>query len=304
MVEGMASPEPLQLPAPDCALRSEATCGESPMWSSVESVLYWTDNVEHRIHRFDPGSGRDEEFLLDEDVMDIVVRRGGGLLVVTAKSFAWLDPGSGGLRPFAEVEQDRPDNRFNDGKVDRRGRYWAGSMDGEHWDRPSGALYRLEPGGSPVLVRDGLVCANGLGWSPDDRTFYVGESFRHAIFAYDFDIEHGSVSDRRVLAEVGEHGGAFPDGLTVDAEGGVWSAHNAGARVVRYDAQGAPTHVVDLPVPHPTSCIFGGPGLSTLYITTARQGMDDDQLSRYPLSGSVFAIEPGIPGLPEPLFAG
>lgn len=304
MVEGMASPKPLALPAPECVLRSEATCGESPMWSTVESVLYWTDNVERRIHRFDPHSGQDEELRLDDDVMDIVVRRDGGLLVVTAKSFAWLEPGSGGLSPFAEVEQDRPDNRFNDGKVDRLGRYWAGSMDGKDWDRPTGALYRLEPGGAPVQVRDGVVCANGLGWSPDDRTFYLGESFRHAIFAYDFDVDHGTLSNRRVFAEVGEPGDAFPDGLTVDAEGGVWSVHNAGGQVVRYDPDGTPTHVVELSVPHPTSCIFGGEDLATLYITTARQGMNDGDLARYPLSGSVFAIEPGIPGLPEPTFAG
>ncbi|MGN6129307.1 MAG: SMP-30/gluconolactonase/LRE family protein [Nocardioidaceae bacterium] len=300
----MASPEPLQLPAPECVLRSEATCGESPMWSTVESVLYWTDNVERCIHRFDPRSGRDDAIGLDEDVMDIVVRRDGGLLVVTAKSFAWLEPETGALRPFAEVEQDRPDNRFNDGKVDRRGRYWAGSMDGKHWDRPTGALYRLEPGGEPALVRDGVVCANGLGWSPDDRTFYVGESFRHAIFAYDFDVDRGTASNRRVFTEVGAPDGAFPDGLTVDAEGGVWSVHNAGGKVVRYSPEGTPTHVLELPVPHPTSCVFGGEELTTLYVTTARQGMDDDELERHPLSGSLFAIEPGIPGLPEPLFAG
>jgi L-arabinonolactonase len=302
MVEGMASPGPLELPAPDCVLRSEATCGESPMWSSTQSVLYWTDNVERCVHRFDPTSGHDEVFVLDADVMDMVVRRDGGLLVVTAKSFAWLDPGSGGLRPFAEVEQDLPDNRFNDGKVDRGGRYWAGSMDGKQWDRPSGVLYRLEPGGEPTPVREGIVCANGLGWSPDDRTFYLGESFRHAIFAYDFDLAAGTVSNRRVFAEVGHKGGAFPDGLAVDAEGGVWSVLNGGGRVVRHAPDGHATHVVELPVPHPTSCIFGGKHHDTLFITTARQGMDEEQLSRYPLSGSVFALDPGIPGLPEPTY--
>lgn len=304
MVETVASSEPLHLSQVDCVLRIEATCGESPMWSTVESVLYWTDNVERCIHRFDPRAGRDERLGLDEDVMDIVVRRDGGLLVVTAKSFAWLEPGSGRIQAFAEVELDRPDNRFNDGKVDRRGRYWAGSMDGQHWGRPSGAVYRLDPDGEPGLVRDGLVCANGLGWSPDDSTFYLGESFRHAIFAYDFEVERGTISNRRVFAEVGAPDGAFPDGLTVDAEGGVWSAHNAGGKVVRYDADGTPTHVIGLPVPHPTSCIFGGEDSATLYITTARQGMTDDELARHPLSGSLFAIDPGIPGMPEPLFAG
>lgn len=297
-------PGPAQFTEQDweCVLRSEAICGESPMWSTQEQVLYWTDNVGKRLHRLDPGTGRDQSIPVEQNVMDIVLGAGGRLLVVLAKSFAFIDPGSGVLDSFAEVEGDRPHNRFNDGKLDRRGRYWAGSMNDRDWEQPTGALYRLGPEGEPELMLDDLVCSNGLGWSPDDKAFYLGESFRHAVFGYDFDADSGSVSGKREFARVDGEGGAFPDGLTVDADGGVWSVHNGAGRVVRYAPDGTITHTATLPVPHPTSCIFGGPDLGTLYVTTARQGMDDQQLARHPLSGSVFTLRPGLIGLPEPAF--
>lgn len=273
------------------------------MWSQAEQVLYWTDNVGNRVHRFDPRSGRDECFALECNVMDIGLRAGGALVVVLAKTFAFYDPPASDPRPFAEVEHGRADNRFNDGKVDRRGRYWAGSMNDVDWRQPSGALYRLGDDCRPHRVLDEVVCANGLGWSPDDRTFYMGESFRYAIFAYDFDAEAGELSGRRVFARVDRDGG-FPDGLTVDAAGGVWSVHNGAGQVVRYAPDGQVTHVAALPVPQPTSCIFGGRDLDILYVTTSRQNMNPAELERFPLSGSVFAVRPGTAGLPEPLFAG
>ncbi len=273
------------------------------MWSRGAGVLHWTDNVGRTVHRFDPGTGEPTSVGLSEDVMDIGLREE-GLVVVTAKAFALCDPSTGELQPLAAVEEDRPDNRFNDGKVDRRGRFWAGSMNGKHWQQPTGALYRFGGDRRPELVLDGLVCANGLGWSPDDTVFYLGESFRHAIFAYDFDLDSGSVSGRRLFAEVDPDSGGFPDGLTVDADGGVWSVHNGAGRVVRYAPDGSVTHVVAVPVPQPTSCIFGGPDLDVLYVTTSRQDMSDEQLAEHPDSGSVFAVVPGFAGLPEPLWAG
>lgn len=288
----------------DCVVRSDATCGESPMWSTAEQALYWTDNLGRRLHRFDPALGRDEEFAVDSNVTDIVLRASGGLVVTLAKQLAFWDPTDGSCRPFAEVEADRPDNRLNDGKVDRRGRYWAGSMNDPRPDQPSGALYHVGPDLRPALVEDHVACANGLGWSPDDRTFYFGQSYRYTVFAYDFDADTGAVARRRSFATLDPGAGAVPDGLTVDAEGGVWSAHNRGGRVVRYAPDGTITHEVALPVPQPTSCIFGGPELDVLYMTTARQAMDQAQLARFPLSGSVFAVRPGVSGMPEPGFSG
>jgi sugar lactone lactonase YvrE len=171
-------------------------------------------------------------------------------------------------------------------------------MNDVDWDKPSGSLYRLDPGLELSRVKGAVVCANGLGWSPDNRTFFFCESFRYAISAFDFDPEAGVISAGRVFATVDPGSGGFPDGLTVDAEGGVWSVQNGAGRVVRYAPGGEVTHEVEVPVPQPTSCIFGGPNLDVLYITTSRQNMTPEQLRRYPLSGSVFALRPGLSGVP------
>ena len=287
----------------DCVQRIAATCGESPIWSVREQVLYWTDNLGGAIHRLESSSGSAQSLVVGQDVMAIGLREGGGLVLALAKQLAFYEPG-GELELLMGVEQDQPRNRFNDGKVDRRGRYWAGTMNDIDWDQPSGSLYRLDPGLELSRLQDGVVCANGLGWSPDNRTFYFGESFRYAIFAYDFDLDTGALSARRVFATVDQSSGMFPDGLTVDAEGGVWSVQNGAGRVVRYAPDGSVTHEVEVPLPQPTSCIFGGRDLDVLYITTSRQNMSAEQLSRYPLSGSVFAVRPGLTGVPEPCFAG
>lgn len=273
------------------------------MWSVREQALYWTDNLGAVIHRLEPESGSAQNFLLGQNVMGIGLRERGGLVLALAKQLAFYEPG-GELELLMGVEYDQPHNRFNDGKVDRRGRYWAGTMNDVDWDAPSGSLYRLDPSLGLSHLRGAVVCANGLGWSPDDRTFYFGESFRYAIFAYDFDSDAGVLSARRVFATVDRSSGAFPDGLTVDVEGGVWSVQNGAGRVVRYAPDGGVTHAVEMPLPQPTSCIFGGRDLDVLYVTTSRQNMTPELLRRYPLSGSVFAVRPGVSGMPEPLFAG
>jgi sugar lactone lactonase YvrE len=286
----------------DCVQRIAAVCGESPMWSVREQALYWTDNLGGRIHRLEPERGNAESFTLGQNVMAIGLRESGGLLLALAKKLAFYDPG-GELELLLGVEQDQPRNRFNDGKVDRHGRYWAGTMNDIDWDQPSGSLYRFEPSLEPSRAQGDVVCANGLGWSPDNRTLYFCESFRYAIFAYDFDPDAGAISARRVFATLDQSSGAFPDGLTVDSEGGVWSVEHGAGRVVRYAPDGSITHEIELPLPQPTSCIFGGSDLDVLYITTSRQNMTPEQLRRYPLSGSVLAVRPGLRGLPEPLFA-
>jgi sugar lactone lactonase YvrE len=286
----------------ECVQRIAAICGESPLWSAREQALYWTDNLGRGIHRLDPEGGSDRAFALGQNVMTIGLRDG-GLVLALAKQVAFYEPG-GELELLVDVEQDQPRNRFNDGKVDRCGRLWLGTMNDTDWDEPTGSLYRLDPGLGLTRLQSAVVCANGLGWSPDDRTLYFTESFRYAIFAYDFDSDAGTLSARRVFETVDRSTGAFPDGLTVDAEGGVWSVQNGAGRVVRYAPDGDVTHEVIVPVPQPTSCVFGGRGLDVLYITTSRQGMTPEQLGRYPLSGSVFAVRPGTTGVPEPLFAG
>jgi sugar lactone lactonase YvrE len=288
----------------ECVLREEAIVGESPVWCPTEQALFWVDITGQKIHRFHPATGASDTFHLPEPVTALALRAKGGLVLSLKKDFALFDLESQQLTYLGDPEKDKPDNRFNDAKCDRQGRFWAGTMGDVHWDAPSGALYRLDADGTISCHQTEVICANGMGWSPDNRVMYFTESFRYAICAYDFDAETGSIANRRVFASVDKSSGAFPDGLTVDAEGHVWSVHNAVGRVVRYTPGGEIERTIELPVPRPCGCVFGGEQLDTLYITTARETLTPDDIARYPLSGSLFAAVPGAPGIPEPLFAG
>ena len=288
----------------ECVLQWPATVGESPVWHPDEKRLYWIDIQRKMIHRFNPASKTNESFLLPEIVTCIALRAQGGLILTLEKSFALFDPATGHLEKITSVEENLPANRFNDGKCDPQGRFWAGTMDAKDWKRPSGNLYRMDADRRVALMQTQVICSNGSGWAPDGRTMYYTESFRYAIFAYDFEPETGSISNRRTFAEIDETSGGFPDGMTVDAEGCVWSNIVGLGRIARYDPKGKVERIVELPVPRATDCTFGGPNLETLYITSARETMTLKQLEEAPLSGSLFAIHTGIRGLPSTPFAG
>jgi sugar lactone lactonase YvrE len=288
----------------ECVQREEAIVGESPVWCPQEQVLYWVDITGQKIHRFHPATAVNETFQLPEPVTALALRAKGGLVLSLKKDFARFDLATQALTYLGNPEPDKPDNRFNDAKCDPQGRFWAGTMGNVHWDAPTGALYRLDPDGTISCHQTEVICANGMGWSPDHRVMYFTESFRYAIYAYDFDAAAGTLANRRVFASLDRASGGFPDGLTVDAEGCVWSVHNAIGKVVRYTPAGQVEREIVLPVPRPCGCIFGGEKLDVLYITTARETLAPEQIARYPLSGSLFAAEPGVQGLPEPYFAG
>ena len=291
----------------ECVLPFEAIVGESPVWHPGQQRLYWIDIQGKKIHRFDPRTRDDESFSLPEIVTCIQLRAQGGLVLTLKKNFAFFDPDTNRLDKLASVEDDLPGNRFNDGKCDPQGRFWAGTMDAKHWDKPSGNLYRMERDQTITKMQSQVICSNGSGWSPDGRTMYYTESFRYAIFAYDFDPATGAIENRRMFAEISDtnrKAGGFPDGMTVDAEGYIWSNQVGVGKIVRYDPAGKIERIVQLPVPRATDCTFGGENLETLFITSARETMTPEQLQQAPLSGSLFAIQPGVRGLPSTLFAG
>lgn len=290
--------------AVECVVRADAIVGESPLWSPHERVLYWVDITGQKIHRFNPRTATNDTFSLPEPVTALGLRKKGGLILTLRKHFAFFDPDTTALKMLSDPEEDKPYDRFNDAKCDRQGRFWAGTMDDAKWNAPEGALYRLDPDNRVTCMKTGVICANGLGWSPDNRVFYFTESFRYCIYAYDFDAASGNISNRRVFAALDRNSDAFPDGLTVDSEGFVWSVHNAVGRVVRYTPTGTIDRVIELPIPRPTSCMFGGENLDVLYITSARETLTPEQIAQAPMSGSVFAVTPGVRGLPEPSFAG
>jgi sugar lactone lactonase YvrE len=231
-------------------------------------------------------------------------RKDAGLILTLRSSFAFFDPKTGKLQKLAEPEPHKPGNRFNDGKTDHQGRMWGGTMGDVEWDHPIGSLYRFGPDLKPVRVEEGICCSNGLGWSPDSKTMYFTESFRHRIFAYDFDAATGDVSNRRVFVSLEPHDSAFPDGLTVDAEGYVWSAQPMFGRLARYAPDGKLERVIELPVSRGTSVMFGGPDLDVLYVTTMRATLSEAQLAEEPLAGSLLALRPGVKGVAETPFAG
>lgn len=290
----------------DCVLPYQAIVGESPVWHPGEQRLYWIDIQGKKIHRFDPRTRENESFPLPEIVTCIQLCSSGGLVLTLKKNFAFYDPSTLHLKKLQGVEGDLPGNRFNDGKCDPQGRFWAGTMDAQHWDKPSGNLYRMERDLAVTKMQSQVICSNGSGWSPDSRTMYYTESFRYAIFAYDYDPATGNIENRRTFAQISDEdrkAGGFPDGMTIDAEGFIWSNQVGVGKIVRYDPQGKVERIVQMPVPRATDCTFGGADLQTLYITSARETMTPEQLEQAPLSGSLFAIDAGVKGQPSTPFA-
>ena len=285
-----------------CVLDARSLLGEGTLWDPQARVLYWVDIKRREIHRFDPASGRDEQWSTPQDVGSLAVRAKGGLVVAMKTGFHFFDPRTAKFTPVFDPEHHLPGNRFNDGKPDRQGRFWAGTMDDAE-KLPSGGLYRLDTNLACTRAVDGIICSNALCWSPDSRTLYFADSCRHTIWAWDFDADAGEISNRRVFVEVPPSEGD-PDGATVDAEGGVWVAHWGGWRVTRYDPDGRVERVVTMPVQKPTCPMFGGPELDVIYVTSASIQLSPDELRRQPQAGGIFAFEPGVKGLPEAYFAG
>ena len=285
-------------------LRASAQIGEGPVWDARTQRLYWVDIIGQELHVFNPADGTDTTHACPEIVTSVSPRAAGGVLLTLRRSFALFDEATGRFDAIADVEPGMPGNRFNDGKTDRRGRHWAGTMGDVNWNHPFGNLYRFGPDRRPARVAENICCSNGIAWSPDDRTMYFCESFAYVIHAYDFDAVTGAIEHRRPFATVDAASGSFPDGITVDADGFLWCAQPVFGRLVRYDPTGRIERIVELPVSRGTSVMFGGRDLSTLYITTMRTTLDEKQLSEEPLAGSLLAITPGVRGLAETPFAG
>jgi sugar lactone lactonase YvrE len=287
---------------PICILEERDIVGESPIWHPTENLLYWVDIFGKRIHKFNPAALKHTTYDLDQPVTSIAIRQNGGLIASLLKTIVFFDTETGKYEIIKEVEKENPENRFNDGKCDRQGRFWAGTMNATTWHLPGGAFYKLDSDLSLTRVKENLICSNGMGWSPDGRKMYLTESFRYTIFEFDFDPIKGQISNERIFATVDPQSQGFPDGLTVDAEGHIWSAQCGLGQIVRYAPNGKIDRILKLPVPRVTSCIFGGTDYRTLYITTARETMSDKQLEQWPLSGSLFSCKMDVSGIPETPF--
>lgn len=287
---------------PECIWNAHAKLGEGPLWSSKEQALYWVDILGYRLHRYASGEEQ-RSWQLDQEISAIAERANAQGLVITQRhGFATFNPATEELVPLARPETDLPGNRFNDGKCDRAGRFWAGTMDFSA-QKSSGSLYCLSSDGNCTRIDSAYIVANGPAWSSDDKTLYHNDSVKGHVYAFDFDLESGVVSNKRLFLQFEEQDGS-PDGMATDAEGGLWIAHWGAGKVTRHDARGKVTQTLTLPCSQVSSCTFGGPDLRTLYITTAAVGLSAQQLEQEPLAGGLFAVNMEIAGVPANLYRG
>lgn len=293
----------MSTPKVDCVLDIRAELGECPVWSVAEQALYWIDIYAGRLHRFDPATGADGFWQLPETIGSFALCRDRAALVALRSGLHRFDLGSGAIAPVASPEASLPGNRLNDGRCDRQGRFWIGSMaDPVDPQTPRGALYRLDADASCTKAADGFFISNGLAFSPDGRILYHSDSYApvRTIWAWDLDTENGAISNRRVFVDTKGMPGR-PDGAAVDADGCYWMAANDGWELVRFTPAGNIDRRIALPVAKPSMIAFGGRRLDTLYITSIRPAKG---LEQQPQAGSLFAIDPGVKGLAEPLFGG
>jgi sugar lactone lactonase YvrE len=274
--------------------------GECPLWDDGTETLFWVDGRAPALYAWRPGAER-RRWELPEIIGSFAFRRDGGLLLALQTGLFTFDLENGSLSPFARPETGCPDNRFNDGRCDRQGRFWTGTMSTVARE-PLGSLYRVHGDRRSARVLDGLIVPNGLGWSPDGATMYLADTYRHSIWTFDFDADEGVLSNRRLFSE--SRPPARPDGSAIDADGCLWNCEYAGGRVIRYTPAGVVDRIVTVPADNPTCCAFGDGDLRTLYITSARQRLSPEDLARQPASGSVFAVRTDVAGLPEVRFAG
>lgn len=289
----------------ECVVRGTDRLGECPLWDPRAAALWWVDSRAPTLKRFDPATGDVRTLKLRETIGSFAFRARGGMIAALQSGLYALDPETGAHTMIAQPEPHLPENRFNDGRCDRAGRFWAGTMSDVRRD-PTGSLYRFAPDGGWEKMRGDIVIPNSLAWSPDNRTMYFADTFRNRIYAYDFDLASGDIRNERVFADAGAAGGNAirPDGSCIDAEGCLWNCDYGGWRVVRYRPDGRVDRDIRLPVANPTCCCFGGAQLDTLYVTSATQRLTPEQLAEQPLAGSVFALRPNVRGLPEATFLG
>jgi sugar lactone lactonase YvrE len=281
-------------------LDAQAKLGEGAIWDGRRQQLLWIDILGQSLHVCDPVTGKDRAIDVGQLIGTLVPRRSGGVMVAVYDGFAALDLVTGKLEFITDPEADLPDTRFNDGKCDPAGRFWAGTMSLKGV-KEAGSLYVLDADHSVRRMVTGVTTSNGIVWSRDARTMYYIDTRLQRVDAFDYDLATGNITNRRVAIPIPADQG-HPDGMTMDAEGMLWIAHWDGWRVTRWNPlTGQLLQTIQVPVARVTSCAFGGPQLDTLYITTAQPTEPDPA---QPQAGGVFVAKPDVRGLPAFEYAG
>ncbi|KMY43204.1 SMP-30/gluconolaconase/LRE domain protein [Bacillus sp. FJAT-27916] len=278
-----------------------AILGEGPTWDEKAQSLYWLDIMGKQLHIFEYAKGSNRTIELEQMPGTIVPRKSGGAVIALQNGFYFMNLETGQLEPITDPESHLPHNRFNDGKCDPKGRFWAGTIHLEGKEHTC-ALYCLDTNLEVDRKISEVTNSNGLAWSPDESTFYFIDTPTLKVVAYDYDAKTGSITNPRNIIAFPEDEG-FPDGMTIDEEGMLWIAHYSGSKVSRWDPNnGQQLTTISVPAKHVTSCTFGGPDLDELYITTAKQ--DDTDMNEFPHAGGLFRIKPGVKGMPAVPFNG
>ncbi len=286
----------------EIALDLRAELGEGPIWDAARARLLFVNIMRGDVHAFDPATGQDVVVNVGQPVGAVAPTTRGDWLAAVQEGFLRVAPDTGARTLVARVEEDRPDNRMNDGYCDARGRFWAGTMALSH-AQGAGSLYRLDPDGRVTRMLSDVTISNGIDWSLDGRLVYYIDTRTGRVDVFDSDVEQGTIANRRPFVVIPPDQGK-PDGLIVDAEGGIWVALWGGGAAHRYTPDGTLDQVIPVPAAQVTKCAFGGPDLRDLYITTAWMGLSSDARAAQPHAGSLFRCRPGVAGRPAHRFAG
>jgi sugar lactone lactonase YvrE len=276
--------------------------GEGPLWDDRTQRLLFVDIMRGHIHEFDPATGRDRIVNVGRPVGCIALTEKGDWIAAASDGFYRVDPRNGGVLRMVSIEAELRDNRMNDGYVDARGRFWAGTM-GMGGAKDKGTLYRLDPDGRVRRMLGPVSISNGLDWSPDNRTFYYTDLATSRVDQFDFDLPTGAIKNRRPFVDFPTEIG-YPDGLIVDADGFVWVALWEGGSLHRYAPDGRLDLIIPVPASQTTKCAFGGKDLQDLYVTSAWVGLDAAARAEQPHAGSLFRVRPGVRGKKINRYAG
>ena len=287
----------------ELALDIQAELGEGPFWHSQQNCLYWLDIEKRQLNRFDPLTQINISEALDRRAACVAMTEDGSLLLGGEGGVEEYWPETEEWAYLVDPEKSKPANRINDGKVSPEGRFWFGSLNTQK-EQNQASLYVMEQNGDIRQILSGLTNSNGLGWSPDGSVFYHIDTPTRQVSAFDYDSRLGSIRNRRVVVRFPDDPAfGYPDGMTVDAEGMLWIAHWDGACVTRWEPEsGEMIAVVNVPASQVTSVAFGGEHFDTLFITTARHNLTPEKLAGQPYAGGIFALEPGVKGLPSNVF--
>lgn len=290
-------------PGLELILDAKAVLGEGSFWNYKTQKLWWVDIEGKKLHIFNPKTKENKSINTFHRIGTVVPSEKGGVIVALQNGIYHLDLETQSFKFLTNPLEKLENIRFNDGKCDPAGRFWVGTMELDTKEKAA-SLYRFDLDGSIDKVIDNVTISNGIIWSADQKTMYYIDTPTLQVVAYDYDLESGSIKNRKVVIEIPEDIGS-PDGMTIDDEGKLWIAHFGGFSVGRWDPEtGELLQKIEVPAPNVTSCTFGGENLDTLYITTGREGMDEEKLKKYPESGGLFAIKPGATGIQLDFYKG